>query len=43
MSTRSVLIAALLLAASLGLGGCFHHQQVYVAEPLPPLSHPPLK
>jgi len=45
MYSRSVLAAALLIAASLGLGGCFHHQQVYVAEPLPPppLGHPPLK
>ncbi len=45
MYTRTVLVAALLIATSLGLSGCFHHQQTYVAEPLPqpPLSHPPLK
>jgi hypothetical protein len=45
MYTRSVLVAALLMAASLGLGGCFHHGQTYMAEPLPPppLGHPPLK
>ena len=45
MHTRSVLVTALLIATSLGLCGCFHHQQTYVAEPLPPppLSHPPLK
>jgi hypothetical protein len=44
MYTRKIVIAALLVAASLGLSGCFHHQRAYVAEPLPPpISHPPLK
>jgi hypothetical protein len=44
MSIRSVVATALLLAMSLGLAGCFHHNQAAVAEPLPPpVSHPPLK
>ncbi len=30
-------------AASIALGGCFHHQQAVYAEPLPPMSAPPLK
>jgi hypothetical protein len=32
-----------LVAASIALGGCFHHQQAVYAEPLPPMSNPPLK
>ena len=40
-----IMVALVLLAASLSLGGCFHHNQAAYAEPLPPppLSHPPLK
>ena len=41
MHTPKLLVAALLLALSLGLGGCFHHAQAVAAEPLPPpVSHP---
>jgi hypothetical protein len=36
-------VALAILAASIALGGCFHHRQAVVAEPLPPASHPPLK
>jgi LPS O-antigen subunit length determinant protein (WzzB/FepE family) len=39
-------IMALTLAATvLGLGGCFHHRQVYTEEVLtpPPVAHPPFK
>jgi hypothetical protein len=44
MNARKLVAAALLLAMSLGLGGCFHHQQAVAAEPLPPpVSKPPLK
>jgi hypothetical protein len=35
--------APLLLAMSLGLGGCFHHRQAVAAEPLPPPVSKPLK
>jgi hypothetical protein len=31
------------LAALLGAGGCFHHNQVYTSEALPPKALPPLK
>lgn len=32
------------IAASIALGGCFHHtQQVYTAELPPPLEVPPYK
>jgi len=36
---RIIAISAV-LSVMLGLGGCFHHQQVYTAEPvvLPPLK-----
>jgi len=37
---HSSVVAALLLAISLGLGGCFHHNQAVYAEPLPPPNHP---
>ena len=37
-----VMIAFILIAISLALGGCFHHQQSVYAEPLP-VAHPPLK
>jgi hypothetical protein len=40
---HSSVVAALLLAISLGLGGCFHHNQAVYAEPLPPPSNHPLK
>ena len=44
MHARKLVVAALLLSVSLGLGGCFHHGQAVVAEPLlPPVSHHPLK
>jgi hypothetical protein len=36
-------VVALLVAISLGLGGCFHHNQAAYAEPLPPPSNHPLK
>jgi hypothetical protein len=36
-------VAALLIAIALGLGGCFHHNQAIYAEPLPPPSTHPLK
>ena len=39
--TRILIAFALLV--SLGVGGCFHHNQAAYAEPLPPMSHPPLK
>jgi hypothetical protein len=38
-----IMIAFAILASSLALGGCFHHNQAAYAEPLPPMSHPPLK
>jgi hypothetical protein len=40
-----IIFAFAILASSLALGGCFHHNQAAYAEPLPPppLSHPPLK
>jgi len=41
MHTRKLVVAFLLIALSLGLGGCFHHAQAVAAEPLPPpVSHP---
>ncbi|MGB0055378.1 MAG: hypothetical protein WBQ20_01180 [Methyloceanibacter sp.] len=41
MHTRKLVVAFLLVALSLGLGGCFHHAQAVAAEPLPPpVSHP---
>lgn len=40
---RTVLVLAMLAAASTMLGGCFHHNQAVYAEPLPPMSAPPLK
>ena len=36
MHTRKLVVAFLLIALSLGLGGCFHHAQAVAAEPLPP-------
>ena len=39
---RTIVVLAI-MAASITLGGCFHHsQQVYTAE-LPPVSNPPFK
>jgi hypothetical protein len=35
-----VIIALAILAASLSLGGCFHHTSAVYVEPLP---HPPIK
>jgi hypothetical protein len=43
MHAHKLVAAALLLAMSLGLGGCFHHRQVVAAEPLPPPVSKPLK
>jgi hypothetical protein len=34
---RFIAILAILMA-SIPLGGCFHHNQAAVAEPLPPLK-----
>jgi hypothetical protein len=31
------------LSALLALGGCFHHNQVYTSEAVPPRALPPLK
>jgi hypothetical protein len=31
------------LTALLAVGGCFHHNQVYNSEALPPKALPPLK
>jgi hypothetical protein len=42
-AARKLVAAALLLAMSLGLGGCFHHRQAVAAEPLPPPVSKPLK
>jgi hypothetical protein len=40
---RTIVLLAL-VATSIALGGCFHHQQAVYAEPLPPpVSTPPLK
>lgn len=39
---RTIALLAI-VAASIALGGCFHHQQAVYAEPLPPISTPPLK
>ena len=39
---RTIVLLAL-VAASIGLGGCFHHRQAVYAEPLPPPVAPPLK
>jgi hypothetical protein len=44
MHAHKFVVAAMLLAVSIGLGGCFHHAQAVAAEPLPPpVSHHPLK
>jgi|SwirhisoilCB2_FD_contig_31_25164802_length_249_multi_2_in_0_out_0_1 hypothetical protein len=41
---RTMLVLAMLAAASTMLGGCFHHGQATYAEPLPPPPmNPPLK
>ena len=38
-----IVVAFAVIAASIALGGCFHHsQQVYAAE-LPPTEAPPYK
>jgi hypothetical protein len=38
------ILALAILATSLMLGGCFHHNQAVYAEPLPPPMHnPPIK
>jgi len=40
---RTIVLLAL-VAASIGLSGCFHHRQAVYAEPLPPpVSTPPFK
>jgi len=39
-----IFVALAIAAASLTLGGCFHHtQQVYTAELPPPMEAPPYK
>jgi hypothetical protein len=43
MQNHRLFVAALLLAMSIGLGGCFHHAQAVAAEPLPPPVTKPLK
>jgi hypothetical protein len=43
MKNHRLFVAALLLAMSIGLGGCFHHAQAVAAEPLPPPVIKPLK
>ena len=42
-SIMRIIFAFAILASSLALGGCFHHNQAAYAEPLPPMAHPPLK
>jgi hypothetical protein len=43
MQSQKLLVAALLLVMSIGLGGCFHHAQAVAAEPLPLPVTKPLK
>ena len=39
-----IVVAFAVIAASIALGGCFHHsQQVYAAELPPPMEAPPYK
>lgn len=40
-----IIVAFAIIAASISLGGCFHHsQQVYAEDlPPPPVSHAPMK
>ena len=39
-----IVVAFAAIAASIALGGCFHHsQQVYTAELPPPMEAPPYK
>jgi hypothetical protein len=40
LSMRVFLACAIIITATLGLGGCFHHEQSVYAEPM---AHPPLK
>jgi hypothetical protein len=35
---RIFIVCALVLTATVGLGGCFHHQQAVTAMPAPPLK-----
>jgi hypothetical protein len=37
-----IIFAVAAMAASLALGGCFHHHQAYAVQELPPAA-PPLK
>jgi hypothetical protein len=37
---RIVMACAIIITAAVALGGCFHHQQAVIAEPI---SHQPLK
>jgi hypothetical protein len=37
------ILALAILATSLTLGGCFHHNQAVYAEPLPPPVNAPVK
>jgi hypothetical protein len=36
---RTIIALAVIAVASMALGGCFHHQQVYTTE-LPPATTP---
>jgi hypothetical protein len=37
---RVFIAFAIIITTAVALGGCFHHQQAVVAEPI---AHPPLK
>jgi hypothetical protein len=37
---RVLMAFAIIITATVGLGGCFHHQQAVAMEPM---AHPPLK
>jgi outer membrane murein-binding lipoprotein Lpp len=41
---NKLILAFAVIAASVVMGGCFHHQKSYTAEALPPpVMHPPIK
>jgi outer membrane murein-binding lipoprotein Lpp len=41
---QKMLLVLAVVAASVALSGCFHHQKSYTAEALPPpVMHPPIK
>jgi hypothetical protein len=35
---RISIALAITIAAAIGLGGCWHHQQAVITEPAPPLK-----